>query len=138
MCSHGGTEISALTSPHPLGNKREAGCLGPGIAYVLGNIVKKVAPRLRKNREPGFIGEMMRRDGGHVEGMVSISPLSLAHGYTHAPGGLFCQLVFASVGIKSIQKMKAGCKGQGVDEERDKQSWKMGWMVSERLRVCLQ
>lgn len=135
MSSHRGTEISALTSPHPLGNKREAGYLGQGIANVLGNILRKVIPRLRKNREPGFIGEMMKTNGEHMEGMVSISLLSLAHRYTHAPGGLLCQPVFASVGIKRIQKMKAGCEGQGINQERDKQSWRTGWMVSERLSL---
>lgn len=80
----------------------------------------------------------MRKDGGHMEGMVSGTPLSLALRCICAPGGLFCQLVFASVGMKNTQEIKAGCKGQEAGEEGDKQGWEMDCIVSERLRVWPQ
>lgn len=80
----------------------------------------------------------MRSDGGHREGTVSTTPLSLAHRCTCATGDLVCQLVFASVGMKDTLEIKSGCKGQGAGEEGDKQGWEMGCTVSERLRVCPQ
>lgn len=80
----------------------------------------------------------MRKDDGHTEGMVSATPLSLTHRCICTPGGLFCQLVFTSVGMKNTQEIKAECKGQEAGEERDKQGWEMGCIVSERLRIWPQ
>lgn len=57
----------------------------------------------------GVTKELMWKGGGHMEGMVSATPLSLAHSIC-TPGGLFCQL-FASVGMKNTQEIKAGCEG---------------------------
>lgn len=61
-----------------------------------------IAARQQGGRE-GVTEEMMRRDGEHIEGMVPATPLSLAHRCTCATGGLFCQLVFASVGMKNTR-----------------------------------
>lgn len=50
------------------------------------------------------------RDSGHMEEMVSTAPPSFIPRCTRVPGGLFCQPVFASVGMESTQKMKNGIK----------------------------
>lgn len=60
----------------------------------------------------------------------SLFPGSQGH---QGPGGLLCQLVFTLVEMKSTQKMRAGCKGEGAGGEREAQDWVSGWKVQQTL-----